>query len=309
MNKKLEEYCLNNGLEVKGNYAYGNMKGYEFNFFYNAMSSNAPVSFYISFYTDNNAKIKILEEIKSLKIRYLIYKMDNFGIMFGLNDFTAGALMKKLDGIIDNIVTVLNDNNVKKEEYCPLCGEDHDETSKVGKLNDCNFKLHSRCIEELNVAIEEENQEFDEMPNNYLKGFLGALIGSVAGVASFVVLYFLGFISAISAFLSIWLGSLLYTKFGGKQNIMMIIMTFVLTIVSLLLTVWLMYMLAAVGIVVADTGIAVSGIDAFKIMMTDSGFIGAFASDMIMTVIFTLLGVGYEFFAMLKKVKRTSKVK
>ncbi len=308
MNKKLEEYCLKNGLEVKGNYAYGNMKGYEFNFFYNAMSSNAPVSFYISFYTDNN-KIKILEEIKSLKIRYLIYKMDNFGIMFGLNDFTAGALMKKLDGIIDNIVTVLNDHNVKKEEYCPMCGEEHDETSKVGKLNDCNFKLHSRCIEELNIAIEEENQEFEEMPNNYLQGFFGALIGAAAGIVSFVILYFLGFISAISAFLSIWLGSLLYTKFGGKQNIVMVIMTSVLTIISLLLTVWLMYMLAAVGLVIVDSGMPISGMEAFKIMMTDSSFSAAFTSDMIMTIIFTLLGAGYEFFGMLKKVKRTSKVK
>lgn len=308
MNKKLQEFCVNHGLEVKGNEAYGVYKNYEINLIYNVMSNSAPVAFYISFYASENDKLNMLQSLKNEKIKFLQYQADGFGMLFGLNDFTVGGLIKKLEGILNRIIAIIEQNSGKPSEYCPMCGEEHTEESKVYKVNDCHFKLHANCVKELNNAIEEENAEFEEAPNNYVKGFVGALIGAVVGVISYIVFFFLNFISALSPFISIILGAKLYQKFGGKPNKVMIIMISLLTIASLLLTAYALHAMAAVGFAY-EAGLQMSGVEAMEYMMQDAEFAAAFRSNMIMTVIFTLLGAGYEIFVLAKGIKRTQKVK
>lgn len=310
MNKKLVEYFKKYDFTFSKNYAYGKIKDYEVNVFYQALDNVAPVKIYVSFYASENEKNQMISDLNEQKIKFLQYSFDGIGALFGLNDITLNGLLKKLDNIIETIFDIIIKNNGKNSLYCPMCGEEFDDESKVYKVNDCNFKLHKKCGSEIAEAFEEEYKEYKELPNNYGKGFLGALIGAVVGVVSYVIIFFVGFISSISSFISILLGSFLYKKFGGKPNYMMIIMTSVLTVASLILTVYLLYNVAALGLVITeDPNTQMTAGEAFKYMMQNADFAAEYRSNMGMTILFTLIGAGYETYALYKGVFKKRQVK
>ena len=310
MNKKIAEYLSKYDLQIEKNYAYGNIKNYEVNIFYNAIDNVAPLKIYISFFATEEEKNKMFEQLQKEKIKFLQYQFDIFGLLIGLNDITVNSLLKKIDGILDKIFNIISENNGKNNSYCSLCGEEFSEDSKIYKVNDCKFKLHYHCGGEIKEAFEEEYQEYQELPNNYTKGFFGALLGTFIGVISYIVIFLLGFISSISSFISILLGSLFYKKFGGKPNYVMVIMTSVLTVSSLLLTVYFLYCVAALGMVYeSDPQSQATLTEAFKIMMANSEFSKEFSSNMVMTIIFTLLGAGYEAFSLYKGVYKKQQIK
>ena len=66
--------------------------------------------------------------------------------------------------------------------------------------------------------------------------------------------------------------------------------------------------LAAIGLAY-EAGQTLTGVEAMEYMMQDADFAAAYRSNMIMTVIFTLIGAGYEIFVLAKGIKRTKKVK
>lgn len=308
MNKKLELYFSQKDFNIDKNYGYGQINGYEVNLFYNAMDNTAPVKFIVSFFALENDKVKIIEELNNANIKFLQYQNNELGMIFGINDFTVGALIKKLDNILDTIFNILKNNNALPQKYCPLCGKELVEDFKLFKVNGCNFTLHNECANEIKDSFEEEHQEYVEMPNNYFKGFWGAVIGAAVGAISFIIIFFLGFISSISSFISVFLGSLLYKKFGGKPNHIMVIMTSVLTIVVLLLTVYLLYGLAALGLSYEE-GLTLSMSEAFAHMMKNSEFSSEFVGNIIMTILFALIGAGYEVYTMIKNLHKKQTIK
>lgn len=307
MHKKLAEWAVSRGLEVGLESAKGKLNGYEITIGYNPMSNTAPVYGHISFYASENEKYSIINYIKSLKIKFLVYQPTVFGLSFGLNDLTLGALLKKLDNNLESLFTAIKNNGGIGAEYCPYCGEALEEYKECN-IDGISIKLHQECVEKLNVEIEEDNKEFDEAPNNYFKGTIGLLLGAAIGCIIYVILSMIGIISAISAFASIAIGVALYKKFGGKPNKVMVVLAAVITLVASLLTVYILYVLTAVGFVYEETGQALSGAEAMAIMMKDAEFSGAFTSDMVMTVVFTILGAGYEVFTLTKSIKRTKKI-
>lgn len=308
MNKKIEQYFSQKGFNLNKNYGYGQINGYEVNLLYNSMNNVAPVSFIVSFFALENDKMRIIEELNNANIKFLQYQSNELGMIFGINDFTVGALIKKLDSILDTIFTILKNNNALPQQYCPICGKELLEDFKLYRVNDCNYTLHNECANEIKDSFEEENQEYVQMPNNYLKGFFGALIGAGVGAISFIIIFFLGFISSISSFISVFLGSFLYKKFGGKPNYIMVIMTSVLTIVILLLTVYLLYGLAAVGYSYEE-GLTLSMGEAFKHMMNNSDFASEFTTNIIMTLLFAIIGAGYEVYGLIKGLHKKQTIK
>ncbi len=164
--------------------------------------------------------------------------------------------------------------------------------------------MDSDCVNNINAVITAENTEFTQTPNHYLRGFAGALIGGLAGGLVAAALYAVGFISSISAFISIILGAFLYGKFGGKQNKMMVVIVSVTTLLFMILSVFVIY-LVATAIAVKDVGVPMGTLEAFVYLMrNDPDVARAFWLDVILSVVFTALGIGYQIFILLKKVKR-----
>lgn len=305
MNKNIKEYFTNKGLVIEKDNGYGVIDGYETNLISQAY---APILLHISTYVPNETKGKIIAVINNMNVKMLDVSFTEYGLLVSINDITAKKLLNRLDNILDSIYAILKDYGALQKEYCPLCGNILSENSKTYNIDGLSMVLDTDCIEKINIAIEEENKNFENLPNNYLKGFVGTIIGAIVGAISFIVLYLMGFISAISAFVSVLLGTHLYKKFGGKPNKVMILLTTISTVVVLLLTVFVLYIVMANGLV-QENGFTSSGIKAFSDMMTIKDFKSGFISDMLMTIIFTSIGVVYDVINLSKSIKRTEKIK
>lgn len=309
MNKKIQAYFEGKNFTISGNTAYGNLNGYEANVFVQTLDNVAPVKLHLAFYATPEVKQQIVNEIRDLKIKMLRYSFDSYGLTLGMNDLTVGKLMTRMDAILAQVFEVLSRNGALGIGYCPLCGEAIDlATSKRYQVDLGYITLDEKCVENVNAVINEENKDFNNAPNNYVKGTLGALLGALIGIVSFIILYFIGYISAISAFLATFLGAIFYQKFGGKPNKMMIIIVTVVSIVSMLLAVFLIYAIAAKGIAY-EAGYNMSMIEAFVKLMDDPAFSKEFVSNLGMTAFFSILGSVSQISILNKKTKRQETIK
>ena len=309
MNGKLKAYFQLMGLTIEGNNAHGNFKGYEVSANVAILDTVSPVKIHVNLYASEENKIKIINELKHLNYKYFFVEADIYGVLLGFNDpLTVGRLLKRMPEMMDEIFAVFTKYEAKGVGYCPICGEELKEESKKYRIEWSLITMDKDCVTGINAAIEEDNKNFNEIPNNYLKGTIGALIGAVVGVIAFVVLFFIGFISAITSLVSIVLGVYLYKKFGGKPNAVMIVIVSVLSIVSMLLGVWGIYIFAA-EMLAGDYGFASTGIQAFNDMMTVAEFKQEFSSNLSMTIIFTIVGVVFEIVQLAKSIKRQGAIK
>ena len=308
MNKKLQTYFESLGFSIQGNNAYGNLKGYEVSANVAMLDNVAPVKLHVNLFLHAQLKNQMIEEIKALKYKYFTIDEDIYGILLGFNDpLTVGKLLNRMPEMIDSIFGIFNKYEAKGAGYCPICGNELKEESKQYRLEWVVITMDNDCATNINNVIENENKEFNEAPNNYLKGALGACIGALAGIVAYVILFFIGFISALTSFIAILLGGYLYKKFGGKQNYVMVIIVAAISIVSMLLALTGIYYLASQALVL-EYGFNSIGIQAFKDMMTIKEFSSEFTTNLLMTLLYTLLGVGYETYRLSKSVKRQDKI-
>jgi hypothetical protein len=136
----------------------------------------------------------------------------------------------------------------------------------------------------------------------------GLLIGALVGVLLTIGLGLLGYITAFASFISIILGTFLYSKFGGKQNKMMILMSFAITTISILLAVFIIYIIQANNLM-RDADLAYRGMEAFKYSMANSEqFKRAFLLDLGLNLVFIIIGIVVSFFTLKKMIKRPKKV-
>lgn len=292
------------------NQAYGIIKGYETNLIYDAFDYTSPVKLHISCYADNSKKQTIIESLKKEKLKFFTVIPTLYGIMIGLNDVTINKLLKRFSSIIDLVYGTLQKNGALRLTNCPVSGEELiDENKKVVTIDRAKITLATSSVDMINETITKENEELDKLPNNILFGFAGAFLGALAGIILFVIIFFLGFVSAWTSVLAVALGALLYQKFGGKPDKKMIAIVCVTTIAMFILTLFILYILAASGYAI-ENSLTFSGIDAFNYYMkNNSEFRSEFITNLVLTFVFTLIGIGVIFSSLMKKIKRTNKIK
>lgn len=308
MNKKLTAFFTSYGMTVNGNFAYGNIHGYETNAVLKTFDTAAPLRIHISCYTTDDKKRIIESLIRNLSLKYFNMAFTSYGLLLALNDITYKRLINRLPALLETIFGILSENGATKSEFCPVCGNPLQESaSKKCNIDGMQITIDNDCVEKINSVISAENQDFENAPNNYLKGFLGAFIGGLAGVAISVVLYLVGFISSISAVVAVMLGAFLYEKFQGKRNKMMIVIVAVTSLVMMAATVPCIYITAA-GIAAKSEGVSLTAIEAFRICMDDPEFSRMFYCDLALVLLFTALGIGLEIFTLSQKIKRQKNI-
>lgn len=192
--------------------------------------------------------------------------------------------------------------------FCACCGKEIDEeNSKKCNIDGFTITLSNECVNKENSSIQEANENFKNAPNNYLKGFIGALIGGIIGAGLSVLFYYLGFVSALSSIVSVLLGSFLYAKFGGKENKMMIVIVTITTLVCLIISHFATYIVVA-GITAKENGLIMSSFEAFSIVMKDAEVSRAFYTDLVLIIVFALVGIGCEIYYLSKKIKRKKSI-
>lgn len=303
MNGKIKKELERLGLNGNGNHFYGALYGYETN-----VSVSNLVLVNVSLYKTPEQQNAIQHDLLQIKTNFLNWQWNNYGITISVSGWTYGTIVKNLESQLKSICEILTKNGALGVGYCPVCGKELDfENTKKCMIDGNTISIDNDCIQKINEVISQENAEFDAAPNNYLRGFLGALIGGVTGAVIAIILNLVGFVSAISAFVAFFVGILLYKKFGGKPNKMMLVIVTVTTFVCMILSVLSIYIVAS-GIAARQNGLDISAIDAFKIVMEDEKGSRMFWADMALTILFTVIGCVFEIVSQARKIKRQKNI-
>ena len=289
--------------------AYGQIDGYEVNVLCRPLDIGPVLVF--STYMPLEKKNAFISRIKAHNFSMVSASALEFGVVVTIGIMTPGGTEKKFKEVLPVILNLLHEFEAPKKDVCPLSGIEMDDlNSKVAPIPELSIKvrLTNDSIANLNNQIEKINEEYEEAPNNYLKGMGGLFIGALVGVLLTIGLGLLGYITAFASFISIILGTFLYSKFGGKQNKMMILMSFLITTISILLAVFVIYIILANNLMI-EADLAYRGMDAFKFAMANSEeFNRSFLLDLVLNLVFIVLGIAISFFPLKKMIKRPKKV-
>lgn len=312
MNGKLKAFYESQGMTVVKNKAYGIVRGYETNALLvnTAWNSAAfgnntyPYRFHISFFATSDQKAQMETALRNAALKYFQFTMTECGLQFSITGMTVGSIVKNLPSLFDTVYGIIADNGGKTSEYCPYCGESMESSeTKKAEINGNTVTLDVQCVQKINSVIEQENADFNAAPNNYLRGFAGALIGALVGAAIAVVLALIGFIAAISAIVAVFLGTFLYQKFGGKPNKIMLVIVGVTTLVFMALAVLIAYIIAS-GIAVVEVGVNMGAIEAFVYCMDVEEFAQGFYLDLALSLVFSVVGMVIEIVIISRNIKR-----
>ena len=307
MSKKItaffEEYNMK---EVYKNTYYGKLHGFEANGFYIPTDQKFPIQIHLSLYLDN--KQPVISKLKNSGFKYFDVIGSDYGILLLFNGITFNSMKKDFNEKLSFVFDTINSFNAKGLGYDPVTGDELTEDARLYSLERGSIILNPTTAETLNARIREENKDFDNMPNNYLKGFAGALLGSLAGIILMIVLSIAGFISSLSGFVAVFCGEKLYRAFKGKPNKMMIVIVSVTSIVMMLLGIVIIDAIIIENAYIeagASNGIITDFINSFQVPEISALLI----KDILMTILFTAIGVGVTIAPMFNKTKRQSTLK
>lgn len=305
MQKCITNALANYNFVYSGNNGYGRIDGYEVNVFNNPMDTGPIFAF--STFLPQSKKNDFITSVNSLKISLVQADAFEFGVMVKIGAMTGKQFEKKFPNVIEQILRILQELEAPKADVCPQSGETLDqENCKLATMPNTNFKfyLSQNAIETVNSGIEKSNEDFQNAPNNYLKGFIGIAIGAIAGIAVAFIAGLMGYITSFAPLVSIFLGVFLYKKFGGKQNHMMIIMSLGTTLVAIVGYLLALYIIVA-NQAVAEINLALSGFDALKFCLENSDeFKQAFVSEITTNAIFFLVAGGVSIGNLIRMIRR-----
>lgn len=230
---KIETYFFNKGFKVEKGAFSGVLNDFEVIGAINPYNTN--VQLIISFYFDKSDEDLIHQDLMDsdlLQDKKLYVEIAPGGIYLSVSN-RASKIIELMEQAMDEIFKILSNYNVKGHEYCPYCGELHDETST--RESDFSIRHHSECLDKINEEIKEERkkeqEEFNNKPLNLGRGILGALLGGLIACAIGALLTSTTTIGSIlCAYVSVALGMFFYKKFGGKE---IIVMNIIILITSL----------------------------------------------------------------------------
>ncbi|MDE6660629.1 MAG: phage holin family protein [Anaeroplasmataceae bacterium] len=307
MNKKLIEFLTENSFTIEENGAYAYINDYQVavgqdrveNALYGGMATIVQAFSHLEPEQISVLQAYLKEHKKELNISK--YEVTPVGVCF--------AVMKHFDTLMDTIKQVtyqMLELNAKNKGYCPITGEALDEAT-MRKLYYNNFIvfLNEASVELLNQEIEQAEQEFQNAPNNYLKGTLGAVVGGFLGAIVWVVVaVFLGFISGWIAFLISFLAGLGYDKMKGKATNIKFIISAIVTLCYVVLAMLLIYVLVAKGLMIEE-GVEGSALKGFShYLKVNAEFKAEFIGNMVLAIIFGAVGVVFSYFQMKKTIHK-----
>lgn len=294
-------------MTVEKNRAYGIVNGYEVSAYIKNLEYVDPLRIHIAFYASEEQTRKI-----DAAVNFNGYKrITRYGIYLGFKGFTMGGIATKLSEVFKVVFKALTKNGALGYGYCPVCGNATDnESESVRKCNIDGFAvtMEEKCVQALNAELAAMNAEFDKAPNNYGKGFVGAVIGGIAGGLVAVLFYLIGFVTSIAAVVAMFVGVLLYQKLGGKPNKMMILIVSVTALVCMFIAFFATYLVAARS-KLNELGLAsVSAFEGLAAALENAAFARMFYTDLSLMFGFSALGMGIMIFYFGRKFKRKKNI-
>lgn len=216
---------------------YGHIDGYEVNIVVSMMAYGPILHF--STYLTEQKKIEVVNKIKAQKLKLVKAEPSEFGIFVLIGIWTTKSFPKKFKEVLPKILAVLKEVSAPKSDVCPNTGEALSEyNSKLIGIQETllQVRLSNNASLLISPTKEPAGGKEENAPNNNLKGFGGMLLGVLIGAVAMLFFKSLDLYTALSSAISIFLGIYLYTTFGGKKNIVMLVMSVLITVIILSFT-------------------------------------------------------------------------
>lgn len=291
----LKKLAAEHGMRVSSGVAYGVFYGYNATF---SEGSGYKQIFLSTRFPDPARKEQFLEYMggydlqKEYRVLELSCGEDYIHIRFHDNPGT----MKKIIAFAQWFMPLLPEYGATGADICPECMQRFQTAGKWTLVGGAiAMHLHESCAERMlrNAEMEQEREKLEDT-GSYLSGLGGALLGGALGSLVWGIVYALGYLAAIVGFLIGWLAEkgykLLHGKKGkGKLPILLLASIFGVALGTLLgdvFTVATMVMNGELyGYVLSDVP-AIMGI-----LLADPEFTDVFVRDLLMGLLFALLGV------------------
>ena len=217
-NKKTKEQILNNCLTDKKTGLVGVYRGYYITVDF--MASNYQMSVIINAngaYDANNAQLNnwLQNNRNNLKDITNVSATTNMVIL----NMKIPMLGKKIPEIInynvEYVINVLSSNGYVTG--CGSCGTSN-KAIDCYEINGNHRFLCNDCVANMEMQFQQHQQNMVNKESDIVKGTIGAVLGSIAGVILWILIYKAGYIAAIAGFV-IALGALKgYEKLGKNLN-------------------------------------------------------------------------------------------
>lgn len=277
--------------------------------------------FYVSIRVENsaytiaiNAKC-VSEDVASRIQAFLLkYKIEQKAVSLAVYEDSSirmvvaggswGPPIKKINAAVDDVVRFLQSEDCTSG--CKVCGNTESSWYNINK----NYEnLCGNCIGELNVALEDHKEKKRSGKSNIITGLVGALLGSLIGVACWVLIYKLGYIAAITGVVMVVCTFKGYELLGGCLDIKGIIVSCLLSIVMLYFANQISWAWEIFNVFKAEYQITF--FDAFRSTMDilkEVGMTREFYGDLAMGYIFTVIGGATVIIGALKGAKGNYKI-
>lgn len=213
----LKKLAQENGMKVAKGVGYGSLRGYAATLSEGSGYKQLVVTTKFA----DQEKLQQLQDAvnqcnvtREFRVQNMSFAPNGISVVFT----DSPGTVKKIEAFIDWFFPLLEGSSATKADICTECG--CQVTGGVWKLIDgVAFYMHSSCAEKAQrdlCAQESARREADN--GSYIKGFLGALIGSVLGAALWAVVMYFGYVASLVGFVIGWLAEKGYNLLHGKQG-------------------------------------------------------------------------------------------
>ena len=230
MNNKVLDCLSHNGFILNKNRAFATIDGYHFNAFLSG-GLMPLLKLHVSFFATLQQQQFIQTTLKNSRIQGMQTRLTDYGISITFSGVNTAVLTSLLQSVLTFVTATCKNYGALNCNYCPLCGAElAPEEKRVVQVEGIHIALDNKCIDRINDVLAKKYHLGDSQPNNYFRGFLGALLGAFIGGVVAIGSFFTDTLPVLAAVLSVCLGMIFYKKFKAKQNNVMFVMVGCLTL-------------------------------------------------------------------------------
>lgn len=197
------------------------------------------VSFRFPTNLDEDDKKKILSWQKKGYAKKIEFFTDqSFDVYMVFTEYFIPFNVSKIKEVIEDITNYIHQKYSDKKPKCCVDNCLSDYELSIIDLEGIPFPMCSACVKKIEFSIEQEYEEFNQQPNNYLQGAIGSFLFSIPGILITFIFFLLGRITAISGLVYFFLAQKGYMWAKGKMNKIGII---IISLISLFYTAIGMY--------------------------------------------------------------------
>lgn len=314
MEKALQQFMEKHQLSETNGVVHGRYKGYYINVAVDRFNAPSLIVVVHGNIADNAVSLLSYLENTHKENHIFSYDVTKEGLFMGFAELSIAKSINYMESNLDTIIEKLAGLNISGADYCVVCGKPMDGDTEVVQYNGPLVEIHSHCKDAMNESLKKEEEDIvamrkaekealDSMPNNYGKAILGAILGGLVGGIVTVILYMVGYMASLSGVVGALLGAYLYKRFGGKTNWVKGVAVGVSALVMVLASYHIMLLIEVAG-VSSQAGITLG--EGLGLVFADTEFVSAYASEVAMLVLFTLIGVGVVVYNIVREIKRVN---